>query len=137
MKEAETSLRQGKTGGQVTDAQDAAIRQLDALIAACQVEPGAGMKAGAAEGGSPSAQPTATTALPMRPAQESVLPSGGPSAGPVRPAGELVGAWLPQLPPTEQKKVADTFTAGRLPSRYRNLLRLYNRRLAEGEGTGR
>ena len=48
-------------------------------------------------------------------------------------AGGADDAWLPELPAAEKQAVKDAVEAGRMPPRYRRLLRDYSKRLAEEE----
>jgi hypothetical protein len=126
-------LRQGVTGEQTSRVQQDIIERLDGLIASLETAPGAGETAPVAQEQPGGQQPSGTIGRPGRPAEESVLSAPAPGRGPIQPTGPQGGEWLPQLPPTEQKRVADTFTTGRLPPRYRELLRQYSKRLTESE----
>jgi len=134
---AEELLRSGVTDERVQRVQKQLIRGLDALIASASRTSQAGKSSALKKPGDPL-KPLAAglTGRPLKPAEESVLPGGTWRYGPLAAPPELPGGWLPQLPPEQRRKIADAFRTGRLPSRYIELLREYNLRLAEGRGTG-
>jgi hypothetical protein len=132
MSRAESLLRQGAPAGEVRGAQEEVVRQLDALIGRLEIQSG-GAAASAEPGQVELPSPAGSTGVPFKPAEQSVLPPGGPPPGALNLPGESGAPWLPQLPEKDRQAVAEAFSAGRLPPRYRELLRSYNRRLAEGE----
>ena len=131
---AEGLLRNSATGEPTQGAQREVLDGLERLVAALaqkaqltSSEPGEqGQRQVPGAGG--------TTAPPERPLDESVLTAGGPGMGPLGRRAAAAGAWLPELPEAERQEVADSFTTGRLPARYRDLLRDYGRRLAAEGG---
>lgn len=130
--QAEALMRQGDTGSKTQKMQQGIVDGFDALIAALATEEGVSVPIpGKRSAPAQLQQPGATTGPPQKPAEESILPSGEWRYGLLRQPGAATGAWMPQLPPTEQKVIADTFQTGRLPPRYEELLREYNKRLAE------
>jgi len=133
MTTAATMLEGGTTGPATTEVQADVVRQLDALIALHE-QAGSGGRSVQGEGEPRSQKPSGATGAPLKPAEESVLGPSGWAPGASRAAIDDAGTWLPGLPPAEQKKVTETFSAGKLPPRYREVLRQYNRRLAEQEG---
>lgn len=134
MEKAEALLRRGVTGRDVADVQWDVVRQLDALIAGLEEEGGSGDATQEGDREATATKPSGATGLPLKPAEESILSPGGWTPGVMRPTADAAEAWLPRLPAIEQQKVLDTFSAGRLPPRYRELLRQYNKRLAEDQG---
>ena len=133
MRDAETSLRAGKTGKQVQGLEQEIIDELDVLIATHERQEAAEVRAMAVRGKADKEQPGGDTSKPVKPAEESVLPPGVWRGRVTGEAQAAAGTWLPELPPAEREKIADTFGAGRLPAHYRELLRHYSRRLAESE----
>ena len=129
MEKAQGLLKEGQTGEAVRSLQGDVVAQLDALIARYRERQRPATQGQPEEAVSSSSKGGAQT--PLRPAQESAVPSGDWRHGLLPEAAPLPGAWAPRLPPTEQKKIADTFSTGRLPARYAELLREYNKRLAE------
>ncbi len=129
--EAQALLQQGSTGERTQRVQQEVVEQLDALIAALRPEHVIAVPVTGEEGEAELQQPGSSTAAPVRPAEESTLPAGRWGYGRLRERPQVEEAWLPELPATERKKIADAFATGRLPPRYRELLRQYNKRLAE------
>ncbi len=129
--EAQRRLAQMQTGAATRDIQQQVVDGLGAMIAARRpgtVPPGEmPSRPGAAE----MQQPGGGTAVPERPAEAAMLPLGEWHEGRLRAGPPAEGDWLPGLPPADREKVADSFATGRLPARYGELLRQYNRRLAE------
>ena len=136
MGQAQSLLEQGETGGAVQRLQEDIVRRLDALIASPQAGLDMPPTAKPREGKAQAERPAETTGPPEKPADRSTLPGGTWTYGPMRAEAEPEDAWLPRLPPTERKAIVDAFRSGRLPPRYRELLRQYNRRLAEEERGG-
>ena len=131
-KQAAALIRQGDTGARTQKVQQGIVDGLDGLIKALSSEAGAGVPIpGRQSVPTKLQQPGATTGAAQKPAQESFLPSGEWRNGLLRQPGAVTEAWMPQLPPNEQKAIAATFQTGRLPPRYEELLREYNKRLAE------
>lgn len=133
--QAQALLQQGVTGERTQALQQEIVDGLDALIAAYRTQGGAVVPLPPKEGQPKVLQQSATTGVPQKPARESVLPVGEWQAGRTRPPEALAEAWTPKLPEAERKKIEDAFRTGRLPRRYEDLLREYNKRLAE-EGGG-
>ena len=133
---AEGLLRGGETGADVQRLHGDIVAQLDALIALAEEDTGFMLGAKPGEKESKALKPGSTTAAPEKPAEESILPDGGWAYGRMRSPVELEGGWLPELPATQRKAIADAFRTGRLPLRYREVLREYNKRLAEGATGG-
>lgn len=129
MEKAQGLLMEGQTGEAVRSLQGDIVAQLDALIARYLEKQLPATQGQPEEAVSTSSKGGAQT--PLRPAQESAVPPGDWRHGRLPEAAQLPGGWAPGLPPTEQKKIADTFSTGRLPARYAELLREYNKRLAE------
>ncbi len=133
--EAQRLIEQGDTGARTQQVQQGIVDELDALIKAMSAQEGMsvplpGKKPAAAQ----PRLPSGATGPPRKPAAESVLPLGEWTYGRLAQPGQPGEAWLPQLPPAQQKAIADTFRAGRLPPRYEELLREYNKRLAQQPG---
>ncbi len=133
MQEAQGLLEQGETGEPVQRVQEDIVHRLDALIAFAEAGLSMPPNPKAKERMARAERPAETTGPPEKPAERSTLPGGTWAYGRMRAPAEAEEAWLPQLPPTERKAIADALRAGRLPPRYRELLRQYNRRLAEEE----
>lgn len=131
MQEAEDLLRKGVTGQETQRVQQEIVNRLDALIAAGQRSRGFAVSVPGKEAEPKQLAPGGRTGAPDKPADESILSAGRWGYGLLREPAELEDAWMPELPSTERKVVADTFRTGRLPPRYRELLRQYNKRLAE------
>ncbi|MHC4481708.1 MAG: hypothetical protein ACYS1C_12175, partial [Planctomycetota bacterium] len=129
-------LRSGVTGEPTQRLQQQILDELDRLIAEARLKPAPPAGGPGTGGKAKMEQPGAGAGKPRKPAEESVLPTGEWQRGRLREAVEPDRAWLPELPAAERKRIADAFSSGRLPRRYRDLLRHYNRRLAEGEGGG-
>ena len=132
MEKAQGLLKEGQTGEAVRSLQGDVVAQLDVLIARYAGEATAG-HAGPAGGGRQA------ELQGRRPDAAQAGAGVGRAAGRLAPrpaagGGAAPGRRAPGLPPTEQKKIADTFSTGRLPARYAELLRGYNKRLAE-QGT--
>jgi hypothetical protein len=127
-------LAAGATDDEVRAVQRGVLEGLDALIAALEAQDAAAAAAAARAGQMPTPRPGSATGAPRKPAEESV--AGGRRWATGRLGEEPAGgeAWLPGLPASERSKVADAFATGRLPARYRDALRDYNRRLAEEGG---
>jgi len=134
MDQAAGMLREARINHGLTDLQQDILGRLDALIAALKPSDGGGPMRTVTEDGPEGQRPSGATALPVKPADESVLSPAGWARGALRRSPGSADAWLPGLPPVEQQKVADTFNSGRLPPHYVELLRQYSKRLAEGEG---
>lgn len=130
-REAEALLRMGISGEQTQRLQRGIVGRLDALIALAQAQPAASRTAPGKGRQMPIERPGAATGAPQKPARESILPMVEWQYGRTRDVAEPGEAWLPELPAAELKKITDAFSTGRLPLRYRELLRLYNKRLAE------
>ncbi|KPK57576.1 MAG: hypothetical protein AMK73_10010 [Planctomycetes bacterium SM23_32] len=128
---AEQMLRRGVTEDQVQAVQQEVLDGLDELIASLETEGGAASSMPARPGEAAPSQTGGSTSPPRQPAEESAPSAGRWAPGRLREAEPVDETWLPQLPPAERQKVADTFATGRLPARYRDLLRQYSRRLAE------
>lgn len=128
-------LQQGDTGAGTQALQQGIVNGLDALIAAYAEQGGVPVPMPAQKAGAKVLQEAATAGAPVKPARESVLPLGEWSFGRTRPPEAFAEAWQPRLPEAERKRISDAFRTGRLPGRYEDLLRQYNRRLAE-EGSG-
>jgi len=133
MGQAQSLLERGETGGSVQRLQEEIVRRLDTLIASPQAGLDMPPTAKPGEGKAQAERPGETTGPPEKPADRSTLPGGTWTYGPMRAEADPEDAWLPGLPPTERKPIIDAFRSGRLPPRYRELLRQYNRRLAEEE----
>ncbi|MFW6188958.1 MAG: hypothetical protein ACOC7T_00865 [Planctomycetota bacterium] len=135
MRRAEGMLEEGRLGEPLERAQRRIVSDLDALIAALEERESGGGSRRAASGR--KRRPTRPAPgvgpgrRPGRPAEESRLPPAVGREAAARPPQPVEGDWAPGLPPEERKAVADTFRTGRLPARYRELLRAYNKRLAE------
>lgn len=123
-------LRRGLTGQQVQQAQQRVVDGLDALIAALERQAVLTASASSEASESRSQRTGVASGPPVRPADESMHSPFGPAPGRIAEEGPAAAAWLPDLPEAERKKVSDAFRTGRLPARYRDLLRDYSRRLA-------
>ena len=128
MEKAQGLLKDGETGEPVRSVQAGVVAQLDALIASYEEQSQRSAPGQPQQAAKPSPKGGAET--PTRAAQESAVPPGDWRHGRLAEAAQLPGGWAPGLPPSEQKKIADTFSTGRLPGRYAELLREYNKRLA-------
>ncbi len=129
MDRAEGLLAEGQTGEPVQSIQRDVVSQLDALIASAEARQRRAQAVAAKQAQQPGNQTSQQT--PLRAAEQSTLPSGRLAPGPRCSAtSRLPGDWAASLPPTEQRKIADTFRTGRLPARYEQMLREYNKRLA-------
>lgn len=135
-REAEGLLRQGVTDERVQRVQQGVVDQLDALIAASRSDKTLAAGGTGKEQEPEMVKPGASTGPPQKPAEESILPPGEWRYGRMREPAEAGDTWMPELPAAERKKIADAFETGRLPRRYRELLRQYNKRLAEGGRAG-
>jgi len=135
--QAEALIRQGDTGAKTQQVQQGIVDGLDTLIAALATGEGVSVPIpGKQSVPAKLQQPGATTGPAHKPAPESILPSGEWRYGLLRQPGGGTEAWMPQLPPNEQKAISDAFQTGRLPLRYEELLRDYNKRLAEEGSAG-
>jgi hypothetical protein len=135
--QAEALIGQGDTGAKTQQVQQGIVDGLDTLIAALAAEEGVSVPIpGKQSVPAKLQQPGATTGPAHRPAPESILPSGEWRYGLLRQPGAVTEAWMPQLPPNEQRAISDAFQTGRLPQRYEELLREYNKRLAEERPAG-
>jgi hypothetical protein len=130
--QAQDMLKSALTGARAQDAQRRVVDGLDALIAAVGQQAVVASTASGEPAEAQSVRSGASSAVPIRPAEESMASPFGPPPGPIASGGPAAAAWLPGLPEAERKKVSDAFATGRLPARYRDLLREYNRRLAAG-----
>ncbi|MFO8006673.1 MAG: hypothetical protein R6V05_02960 [Candidatus Brocadiia bacterium] len=128
MADSARMLRRQELGETLQGTQQRIIGRLDALIAAARQA--AASRAGAQEGPAPAMQTGRQTGIPDRPAEESRLPAGRWEGTAPSLTGPPVGGWLPELPEAERRRIEDAFETGRLPARYREHLRQYNRRLA-------
>lgn len=127
-------IGQGETGGEVQRMQQDILDTLDAMIAAYQAEQAAAAGPPGEQAQGETKGPAEVTAAPRKPLAESLLPEGEWQRGRLPRAGaalESAEAWMPQLPEAERKAISDALDAGRLPRRYQELLRQYNKRLAE------
>ncbi len=134
MVSVESMLRREMSGREVQREQERILAELDRMIR--ERDPG-GATAETQSGLSeiePAITPGAETGRPDRPAEESVLPSGRWEPGRLSPAEALEGDWRADLPEAGRRTIEDTLGTGRLPARYRDLLRAYNLKLAEREG---
>ena len=131
--EARDALERGLTGAGVREAQGRVLDGLDALIAAAEQPDTDGTGAPGGSDEPRATQPGAATGAPQRAADESMLSPFGPPPGLLAPEGPAAADWLPELPEAERRRISDAFATGRLPARYRELLRDYSRRLA-GQG---
>jgi hypothetical protein len=134
MARAEELLRDGRLGGETAALQDDILGLIDALIVLHQAAGGApATQAASARAGAGAQVQGQATGRPEAPAEESRLPSGrGP--GRFQLSGEPAeGDWAPALPERDRVAVFDSFRTGRLPHRYRSMLRAYNTRLASDE----
>ena len=129
MEKAQGLLKDGQTGDAVRALQGDVVTQLDALIALYAEKPTPAAQGKPEESAKPSSE--GGEQAPVKPAKESAVPPGDWRQGRLPEARQLPGGWAASLPPAEQKKIADTFSTGRLPARYAELLREYNKRLAE------
>ncbi len=129
MDRAQGLLARGETGEPVQSVQRDVVSRLDALIAAAEAQQKQAQAASAKHAQQPGTQSGQQT--PTRAAEQSTPRPGDWRQGRLPEAARLPGAWAAGLPPTEQKKIADTFRTGRLPARYEQMLREYNKRLAE------
>lgn len=133
MEDVEVMLREGRTGPDVQETQQQILAELDRLVRQRQQEGRSPQRqSGLRELNEPTI-PGAATGRPGQPAEESVLPGGRWERGRLTPTEAPEGDWAPGLPEAERRKLDDALRTGRLPSHYRNLLRAYNRRLAETE----
>jgi len=127
MDRAQGLLAQGQTREPVPSIQRDVVSRLDALIAAAEEQQR--QAASAKQAQQPGTQSGEQT--PTRAAEQSTLRPGDWRQGRLPIAPHLPGDWAASLPPTEQKEIADTFRTGRLPARYEEMLREYNKRLAQ------
>jgi hypothetical protein len=130
---AELLLADGHTGAIVQDLQEEVARAIREVADRLAPDAGAGsMMSGEAGEGQVAMQGTRTT-RPEMPSEESVLPAGEWAVGRLREGGGA-GAWQPELPPADLKRISDAFAAGRLPVYYRERLYAYGRSLAAEGG---
>ncbi len=133
MSDSARMLRGQELGGALWKTQQGILGGLDSLIAAARQAVSAA--AGAREGPARATQTGRQTGTPERPAEESRLPAGRwEGRAPLLPRESAAG-WLPELPEAERRRIEDAFETGRLPGRYREHLRRYNRRLAGEEAS--
>ncbi len=135
MERAARLLQTGDGAANAVPAQRDALRRLDLLIERLTISEDPSLSGERPLKGSRLTETQMLTAgigpQPERPAQESMLPAAQDGQPPPGVADEAGGEWAPGLPEAERQVIADTFSAGRLPPHYRDLLRAYNRRLAE------
>ncbi len=137
MARAEDLLRDGRLGAETAALQDDILDLIDALIAFHQDAGGApATQAVAARDGAGVQVQGQATGRPEAPAEESRLPSGAGPGGFRLDDQSVEGDWAPALPERERVAVFDAFRTGRLPQRYRSMLRAYSTRLA-ADGSGR
>jgi hypothetical protein len=125
METAQGQLAKGEAGEPVQSAQRDAVSKLDGLIAAAEEQARKLQQKQSLQPGSQGGSQT-----PKQAAQQSAPRPGDWRQGRLPAPARTPGDWAASLPPTEQKKIADTFSTGRLPARYEELLRAYNESLA-------
>jgi len=136
MASVESMLREGESGRKVQQAQQQILADLDRLVRAREQEGDSSRRRSGLRERELRTIPGGATGRPGRPAQESVLPGSRWDRGRLGPGQAPGGNWLPQLPAAERRKLDDALRTGRLPLHYRQLLRAYNRRLAETDAAG-
>jgi hypothetical protein len=130
MTEAERLLGGGRLGAELESLQREILERMDALIQLYRPSEAA-TEQRKARSEVPGRRPGGMgTDRPVRPAEESMAGEGQWQWAHVLPSEVPEGDWAPGLPPGERQRINDTFRTGRLPGRYRQLLRQYNRRLA-------
>jgi len=130
MAEAEGLLRGGQVNARLQSAQRQIVERLDILIELARAAGAATQKKSRPGEGSKRRAGQRPAGAPLSHMEESRLASGpAPSAGSPGSA-PAAGDWAPGLPESERRKISDSFRTGRLPARYMELLRSYNKRLA-------
>ena len=128
--DAAAALRRVDGAADAHKVQREILGELDQLIAALEQQGGASatLKGGTEESG--QQRPGAKTGAPRKAAEKTTLPGGQWQFGKQRDEEDADEAWMPDLPAAEKQAVRDALEAGRMPPRYRELLREYNKRLA-------